>query len=78
MEDGEISGNTANTNGGGVGVKSSGTFTKNGGGTIDDTNLATTGKVAYVVSGSKQRNTAAGPSLNMDSSVSGSEGGWEE
>jgi hypothetical protein len=80
MEGGEISGNTANTNGGGVYVYNNGTFIKSGGGTIDANNVGTNGKgkVAYVASDPpKQRDTAAGTSLNMNSNVSGSAGGWE-
>jgi hypothetical protein len=78
MEGGEISGNTAASSycGGGVYV-GSGIFIKRGGGTIDATNQAEYGKVAYVYSGSKARNTAAGPNVNLDSSKSGSAGGWE-
>jgi fibronectin type 3 domain-containing protein len=82
MKGGEISGNTTSavttTRGGGVYV-SSGTFTKNGGGTISATNSASAGKVAYVYDsgGSKRRNTDAGPSVNLDSRIAGSAGGWE-
>jgi fibronectin type 3 domain-containing protein len=86
MEGGEISGNTASSKassssdayGGGVFVDgSNSTFIKRGGGTIDAANSAKYGKVAYVSSGSKQRNTAAGPNVNLDSAKSGSAGGWE-
>jgi hypothetical protein len=82
MSGGEITDNTASSSGsnsfsgGGVYVDG-GTFTKTGGGTISNTNTATNGKVAYVSSGSKKRNATAGPSVNMDSRVSGSAGGWE-
>jgi uncharacterized repeat protein (TIGR02543 family) len=91
MSGGEISGNTASSAaqsyssyGGGVyvyyyyGGEYNGTFTKSGGGTISDTNTATSGKVAYVSSNPyKRRNATAGPSVNMDSRVSGTAGGWE-
>jgi TolB-like protein len=76
MSGGTISGNTASNNGGGVYV-SDGTFAKSGGGTIDSTNSAKEGKVAYTFRGEKKRNTAAGPSVNLDSSVNGRRGGWE-
>jgi hypothetical protein len=52
-------------------------FTKSGGGTIDATNSASSGNVAYVSGGGKKRNSAAGPSVYMDNSVSGSAGDWE-
>ncbi|MDR2193139.1 MAG: hypothetical protein LBP19_01510 [Treponema sp.] len=76
MEGGQISNNTA-SNGGGVYVY--GRFTKRSGGTIDATNSANSGKVVYVVSSSssKQRNSAAGPYVTLDSHISGSAGGWE-
>jgi hypothetical protein len=82
MSGGKISGNTASSSsssyGGGVYVYKNGTFTKNGGGTISDTNTAGYGKVAYVNSSpAKQRNATAGPGVNMDSAKSGTEGGWE-
>jgi hypothetical protein len=53
------------------------TFIKSGGGTIDAANSAKEGKVAYVFDGNKKRDAAAGPSVNLDSRVSGSAGGWE-
>jgi hypothetical protein len=78
MSGGTISGNSAKNFGGGVYVVSNGTFTKSGGGTIDATNSATNGKVAYVNSSPvRVRNSAAGSSANMDSRTSGSAGGWE-
>jgi hypothetical protein len=59
-------------------VANSGTFAKSGGGTISDTNSATYGKAAYVNSSpAKRRDATAGPSVNLDSSTSGSAGGWE-
>jgi hypothetical protein len=86
MNGGEISGNTA-AYGGGVYVNG-GTFTKSGGGTIYGSNETNTalqntatsgtayGHAAYVSSGSKRRNTTAGPNVEMDSSKTGSAGGW--
>jgi hypothetical protein len=78
MSGGTINGNSAANYGGGGVYVSSGTFTKSGGGTIDATNSAPKGKVAYVYSSpAKVRNSAAGPSVYMDNRVSGSVGGWE-
>jgi hypothetical protein len=76
MSDGTISGNIADSSYGG-GVYSRGTFIKQGGGTIDDTNSASRGKVAYVYNGEKKRNTTAGPTDDLNSDISGSMGGWE-
>jgi hypothetical protein len=53
-----------------------GRFVKTGG-TIDGTNAAKEGRVVYVSDGSKARNSAAGPGVNLDSSISGRAGGWE-
>jgi hypothetical protein len=85
MSGGTISGNTAYS-GGGVYV-SSGTFTKSNAGTIygsdaDNTleNYAAWGDSsghAVYVSTTKKRNTTAGPGVTLDSSQSGSAGGWE-
>ncbi|WP_461256588.1 beta strand repeat-containing protein [Treponema sp. R80B11-R83G3] len=91
MTGGEISGNTADRAGGGVYV-SGGTFTKSGGGTItgyasDPVNgnvvkdssgvvQSNNGNAVYAVS-NRRRETTAGPAVNLDSSVSGSAGGWE-
>lgn len=84
MTGGTISGNTANY-GGGVFILVYGSFAKMGG-TIDDTNSAENGKVVcygyYTIDNhevriTKKRNTAAGTSVNMDSGVDGSQGGWE-
>lgn len=73
----------------GVFVGSNGVFTmsggaiggnsteRSGGGTIDSTNRAERGRVAYVNILDRQRNSTAGPGVNMDSRVSGSGGGWE-
>jgi hypothetical protein len=87
MEGGRISGNIASSSssyGGGVYVNSgNATFIKRGNSTIDATNSAMGGKAAYVsyrlLNGyvTKVRNTAAGPNVNLDSSKSGSAGGWE-
>jgi hypothetical protein len=87
-----ISGNTAvsenngRTCGGGVCVwelYTPGIFIKSEGGTIDDTNSAQKGKVVCIWSGREYgenpiRNTTAGPSVNMNSAIAGSAGGWEE
>jgi hypothetical protein len=82
MEGGEISGNTA-SRGGGVYV--GGTFTKSGGGTIygtdggdlaNNADSATTGNAVYESHG-RRRETTAGPEIDLDSTKSGSEGGWE-
>jgi uncharacterized repeat protein (TIGR02543 family) len=90
MSGGTISGNTASasatsaspsphlssqSNGGGVYV-AGGIFNKTGG-TIDDSNSATNGRVAYVSTGSKKRDTTAGVGVTLNSSASGSSGGWE-
>jgi hypothetical protein len=76
MSGGTISGNTA-FSGGGVYVSGGGAFIKSGGGTIDSTNSAKEGKVAYTFRGEKKRYTAAGPAVNLDSRVNGRRGGWE-
>jgi hypothetical protein len=74
---GTISGNEAFGEGGGVYVSSRGTFTKTGG-TIDDTNEASSGRVVFFGYDSGWvRNSTAGPSVNMDTRVSGRQGGWE-
>jgi parallel beta-helix repeat protein len=80
MKNGEIRGNSSGTQsyGGGVCVGSNGKFTKNGGGTIDDTNLAKHGKVAYMfLYAGKKRDVAAGPEDDLDSNKSGDAGGWD-
>ncbi|WP_461255750.1 hypothetical protein [Treponema sp. R80B11-R83G3] len=81
MSGGTISGNISgnpeySTYGGGVYVGSVGSFIKTGG-TIDETNVADVGKVAYNANGTKKRETAAGPTDNLDSSKTGAAGGWE-
>jgi hypothetical protein len=79
--------------GGGVYVNGSGTFTKTGGtitGYADDTvngNVVKNdsgvvqnnqGHAVYVRSNTlKRRESTAGPGVNLDSSVSGAAGGWE-
>jgi hypothetical protein len=91
MSGGEISGNIAVFAGGGVFVDSSGTFTKLGGGTITGYASDTVnGNVVKERSGvvrnnyghavyyfGQRRETTAGPTVNLDSSKSGSAGGWE-
>jgi TolB-like protein len=78
MSGGTISGNSASGDigGGGVYVEASGRFVKTGG-TIDGTTTARKGKVVYVYDGSKKRNSAAGPGVNVDSGIKGKAGGWE-
>jgi hypothetical protein len=77
MSGGTISGNTASARGGGVEVYG-GTFNKSGGGAIDNTNRARSGRVVFISTGrNKRRKTTAGPTVNLDSSVSGNAGGWE-
>jgi hypothetical protein len=78
-----ISGNTASDCGGGVWGDGSGRFVKRGGGTINATNTAPNGGVAFVSDDrfvwvdKRRRNSAAGPGVNLDSSVSSSAGGLE-
>ena len=84
MNGGTISGNkvieplySLYSYGGGVCTLINGSFIKTGG-TIDNTNEADEGKVAYVATnGTQKRETAAGPTDNLDSSKTGSAGGWE-
>jgi hypothetical protein len=76
MSGGTISGNAAGRYGDGGGVYiSGGVFIKTGG-TIDDTNNAREGKAVYVRE-LGMRNSTAGPAVNLDSRLSGSQGGWE-
>jgi hypothetical protein len=56
MEGGTIRENTAGGNGGGVYVESGATFTKKSSGVITDTNIAATGKVAYIAATSNAIN----------------------
>jgi len=91
MSGGEIFGNTSVNYGGGVYV-SGGTFIKSGGGIItgyaSDTvngnvikrsNIVynNRGHAVYIRTDAKRRETTVGPGVNLDSSVSGSAGGWE-
>jgi uncharacterized repeat protein (TIGR02543 family) len=84
MSGGTISGNSTSNEGGGVSVGYESTFTKLSGGTIYGANaggtLANTAADGYAVyvSSDKKRNTTAGPGVTLDSSVSGSAGGWED
>jgi len=92
MKGGTISGNTSSAKhgqptptlaayGGGVYVNS-GNFKKTGGTItdnfvkIDGNTQSNCGKMVYVNSG-KRRETTAGPTVNLDSNVEGSAGGWE-
>jgi hypothetical protein len=85
MNGGEISSNSVSSSyGGGVYVGSGGTFTKQSGGVIYGSNAGSLsnsasnrGQAVYVDSGSKQRNSTAGEGVTLDSSKSGSAGGWE-
>ncbi|MDR2444788.1 MAG: InlB B-repeat-containing protein [Spirochaetaceae bacterium] len=87
MEGGTISGNTAST-GGGVYVNG-GTFTKSGQSTIygdtdtthtagntENTALSGDGHAVYVYF-NRKRNSTAGPDVNLDSTKTGTTGGWE-
>ena len=85
MTGGTISGNSA-AMGGGVYVLGAGIFTKTGNGIIygddgvdDLKNTATTsGHAAYHFSTpAKKRDSTAGQTVNMDSSISGEDGGWD-
>lgn len=81
MTGGTISGNTARE-GGGVSVNPEAVFIKTGG-TIDASNRASTNSnghvvLVYVRSGpNRVRNSAAGPSVRLDSRTAGRAGGWE-
>ncbi|MDR1902409.1 MAG: hypothetical protein LBQ88_09045 [Treponema sp.] len=87
MSGGTISGNTASSSYGGGVYVSSGTFTKQSGGTIYGSDASSSlkntaysdsyGHAVYVSSGSKKRNITAGTGVTLDSSVSGTSGGWE-
>ena len=74
MTGGTISGNTANDGGGVSSGGSRSSFIKTGG-TIDETNSAKNGKVAWSENGKRDR--TAGPNDNLDSSRKGRAGGWE-
>jgi len=79
MYGGIITGNSvAAAEGGGVFV-TNGKFFKSGG-TIDATNTAKKGKVAYYLLSKdsfRKRDAAAGPNVNMSTIISGRAGGWE-
>jgi hypothetical protein len=87
---GTISGNRSAGSGGGVFVASGGYFEKTGGTIYGDTKDGSTpeddalkntaggdGQAVYVETGPERRNTTAGPTATLDSSQSGSSGGWE-
>jgi len=74
MQGGDIRSNRSTHGGGGVGVAGRGTFTKNGG-TIHGDNTGVSGSNA--VGGARQRNSAAGTAVNLNSAVAGAAGGWE-
>jgi hypothetical protein len=87
MNGGDIYANTASY-GGGVYVSyrwpKDGTITKTGGtiyGTDDGTNAntaITSGSAVYVnISPYKRRELTAGPTVNLDSTKDGAEGGWD-
>jgi uncharacterized repeat protein (TIGR02543 family) len=86
MDGGVISGNSAAGSGGGVCVRSGGTFMKLTGATIYGSNASSTlwnsaysstyGYAVYILDG-KKRNTTAGTSVILNSSATGSAGGWE-
>jgi hypothetical protein len=92
MNGGEISGNTTSSYGGGVSVVG-GTFTKTGGGTIygyvdgdansnvvkiNDVVQDNRGHAVYVDKGIiYRRESTAEPEVDLDSSKSGTDGGWE-
>jgi hypothetical protein len=65
--------------GGGVFTMSGGAFIKSGGGTIDNTNSAEKGAVAYIYvnGGGGRRDTTAVPGVNLDNRISSSRRGWE-
>jgi hypothetical protein len=89
MNGGEIFSNTAS--GGGGGVYAGVSFTKSGGTITGYASDTVNGNVVKNSSGIvqsnrghavygpsyKRRETTAGPGVNMDSSVSGAAGGWE-
>jgi len=78
MKGGTINGNTGYC-GGGVFVNKNSSFIKTGGTITADNRITekTGGIVAFVENDNKKRNSAAGPSVNMDSNVAGKAGGWE-
>jgi len=79
MNGGTISGNIAG-DGGGVFVDVEAVFIKTGGTITADNRARNSGNMVCGFSRNKnriQRNTAAGPSVRMDSRIAGSAGGWE-
>jgi predicted outer membrane repeat protein len=87
MNGGKVSGNSARS-GGGVYVGSNGTFTKQMGGIIYGSNAviwlkntASSTSYGYAVyvsnSPAKKRNSTAGEGVMLDSTKSGSSGGWD-
>ena len=78
MNGGTISGNTSSY-GGGVYVFYDGIFVKTGGSITADNSAGDKdrGNVVYVISKSRRRNSAAGPSVNMDSRKDGRAGLWQ-
>ncbi|MCL2196380.1 MAG: autotransporter adhesin family protein [Treponema sp.] len=81
MNGGMITANTSNNNGGGVYIIISGLFIKNGG-VIDTLNKADkNGNVAFYYSqsfsGLKKRDSTAGASQSMNSTLYSNDGGWE-
>jgi predicted outer membrane repeat protein len=87
MSGGTISGNTASDSGGGVYADYGDTFTKQSGGIIYGSDAGDAlkntadggdGHAVYVYSSpKKKRNTTAGEGVTLDSTKSGSDGGWE-
>ena len=83
MAGGEISGNTASRNGGGVYLRLQTTFTKTGGiihgmvGTANDNRAGNSGHAVIVSSPRRYRNSTAGPTVRMNSATAGAAGGWE-
>ena len=82
MNNGLISGNFTTSRGGGVMVTNSGFFHKTGGiiDALNSTSVDERGRVAFVfisASNLRRRETAAGATVNLNSSVAGSAGGWE-
>ncbi len=74
MSGGEISGNTATSNGGGVGVYSGATFEMNGNASITD-NKATTGNGGGVYEGGGTFNMSGGASISRNEATTGNGGG---
>jgi len=77
MNDGSIDNNSTEERGGGVYVDSNGTFVKTGGTITNNIAKMKNGGNAVYAGNKKRRNSAAGPSVKMDSGKSGKAGGWE-